>query len=218
MTRPLIRLAGLLLLLALAGCSFSRGKLLDADQPSWDQGSEMSLEPGRPVGQTFVAQHGGLAGVELLLMADPGTTPTLTLHLRSDPQATGDLASASLQLAGGHAPGFYRFSFPAQGDSHGRYYYAFLEAAEPGAQVATGGGEAYLNGAAYAGHQPRDRQLAFGLAYDPGQTVLDLLGAGVAGLGLLLATGLLFVVPGWALLNWLLRGQALIWPVRLGLA
>jgi len=218
MRRPLTRLAGLLLVLALSGCSFSGGRLLDADQPSWEQGSEISLEPGLPLGQTFVAQHGGLAGVELVLMADPGTAPTLTLHLRTDPQAGSDLATASLQLAGGQAPRLTRFSFPAQADSHGRYYYAFVEAAEPGAHVATGGAETYLNGAAYASHEPLDRQSAFGLVYDPGQTLLDLLGAGVAGLGLLLATGLLFVVPGWALLNWLLRGQALIWPAKLGLA
>lgn len=218
MSRALIRLAGLLLLLTLAGCSFSGGRLLDADQPVWDPGSELPLAPGRPVGQTFVAQHGGLAGVELMLAADPGTEPTLTLHLRSDPQSATDLATASLQVPGREPPRFYRFSFPARGDSHGRYYYAFLEADEPGARVATGSGEVYLNGAAYAGHEPQDRQLAFGLAYDPGRTLLDLLGAGLAGLGLLLAIGLLFIVPGWALLNWLLGGQTLNWPVRLGLA
>ncbi len=218
MSRAVVRLAGLLLLLTLAGCSFSGGKLLDTDQPSWEKGREISLEPGLPVGQTIVAQHAGLAGIELMLTADPGTTPTLTLHLRSDPQAASDLASASVQLARDQGPRLTRFSFPVQGDSHGRYYYAFLEAAEPGARVATAGGEAYLNGAAYMSHEPLDRQLAFGLAYDPGQTLLDLLGAGLASLGLLLATGLLFVVPGWALLNWLHRGQILIWPVKLGLA
>lgn len=218
MRRALIPLAWLLLLLTLAGCSFSGGRLLDADQPFWEQGSELALEPGRPVGQTFVAQHGGLAGFELVLAADPGTEPTLTLHLRSDPQSGTDLATASLPVPGGEPPRFYRFSFPAQGSSHGRYYYAFLEADQAGARVATGVGEAYLNGAAYAGHEPQDRQLAFGLAYDPGRTLLDLVGAGVAGLGLLLAAGLLFVVPGWALLDWLLGGQALSWPVRLGLA
>lgn len=218
MSRALIRLAGLLLLLTLASCSFSGGKLLDTDQPSWEEGNEISLEPGVPVGQTFVAQHAGLAGIDLMLTADPGTAPTLTLHLRSDPQAGSDLATASVQLAGGQGPCLTRFSFSAQGDSHGHYYYAFLEAAEPGAHVATAGGAAYLNGAAYASHEPLDRQLAFGLAYDPGQTLLNLLGASVAGLGLVLAAGLIFVVPGWALLNWLPRGQALGWPVKLGLA
>lgn len=218
MSRALIRLAGLLLLLTLAGCSFSDGRLVDTDQPFWDPGSELSLAPGRPVGQTFVAQHGGLAGIELLLAADPGTGPTLTLHLRSDPQSATDLATASLQLPGGEPPRFYRFSFPARGDSHGRYYYAFLEADEPGARVATGSGAVYLNGAAYAGHEPQDRQLAFGLAYHPGQALLDMAGAGVAGLGLVLAAGLLFIVPGWALLNPLVRGQDLPWPVKLGLA
>jgi hypothetical protein len=218
MSRSLYRLAGLLLLLTLAGCSFSGGRLLDADQPSWEPGSELPLEPGLPIGQTFVAQHGGLAGIDLVLASDPGTAPLVTLHLRSDPQAGSDLATASLELAGGQVPHSYRFSFPAQGDSHGRYYYAFLEASAPGACVATAGGEAYLNGAAYADHRPLDRQLSFGLAYHPGWTALDLLAAAVTGLGLLLATGLLFVVPGWALLNLLHRGRALGWPVKLGLA
>jgi hypothetical protein len=217
MSRPLIRLAGLLLLLALSGCSYSGGKLLDADQPSWEEGSEILLTPDVSVGQTFVAQHKGLAGIEFVLAADPGTSPALTLHLRSDPRGTSDLASASLQLTGGEVPRSYRFSFPAQGDSHGRYYYAFLEA-EPGARMAAAGGDAYLNGAAYANHMPLDQQLAFGLVYYPGHILLDLIGAGVSGLGLLLAAGLLFIVPGWALLNGLYRGQVLGWAAKLGLA
>ena len=49
------------------------------------------------------------------------------LHLRSDPQATTDLAVAELPLATVTAPAFYRFSFPPVPDSHNRYFYAFLD-------------------------------------------------------------------------------------------
>lgn len=193
-------------------------RFVDADQPSQGTGLDATLEPGTPLGQTFVARHGGLAGVEFYLIPNNLAPLTLTLHLRSEPEASKDLATGTLQLAAAAAPGFYRFAFPSIAVSHGQYHYAFLEALEPGASVALASGDAYLDGAAYQDHQPLDAQTSFRLVYLPRDVVLDMLKPALAGMGLLAVAGLLFVVPGWALLAWLWPGRPLSWPEMLGLS
>lgn len=210
-------LAGLILL-TLAGCQFSGNALVDDSQVSWDGQSSIELEPGQQIGQTFVARHGGLSGVEFFLIPAESSTRHVTLHLRSEPQAEADLATASLQLSPGVEPGFYRFALPPSRASHGQYYYAFLEADEPGISLALGPGEAYLDGAAHEGHRPLDAQTSFRLVYEPGYVALDLLRAAWDWLGLLAAAALLFVVPGWALLAWLWPGRRLSWAETLGLS
>ncbi len=207
-----------LLLLTLAGCQFSGNTLVDADQKSWDGQSSASLEPGQPVGQTFVARHGGLEGIEFFLIPTISTGQAVTLHLRSGPQAETELATATLQLPPGAAPAFYRFVFPSREASHGQYYYAFLDIPEPGLSAALGPGDAYLDGAAHQAHRPLEAQTTFRLVYAPRQVALDLLRAAWSGLGLLAAAALLFVVPGWALLDWSLPGRSLSWAEALGLA
>jgi hypothetical protein len=207
-----------MLLLAVAGCGYSGGALVDADQPSWDRETTLALEPGDPVGQTFVARHGGLAAVEFLLIPTAAAAPSLTLHLRTEPQSASDLVTATLQLPPDAEAGFYRFAFPALEASHGEYYYAFIEGAEPGIAVALGSGETYLDGAAHKGHRPLDAQTTFQLVYAPGQIALDLVQTAWGWLGLLAAAGLLFVVPGWALIACLWPGRPLSWAETLGLA
>jgi hypothetical protein len=207
-----------LLLLTLSGCQFSGNALVDADQVGRDGGAAAALEPGQPVGQTFVARHGGLAGIEFFLIPNTSSAESLTLHLRPEPQAETDLATATLQLPPEAEPGFYRFTFSPAKDSHGQYYYAFVEGTQPGISVALGPGEAYLDGAAHEGHHPLDAQTSFRLVYAPAYVGLDLLGAVWGWLGLLAAAGLLFVVPGWALLAWLWPGRPLSWAETLGLA
>ena len=203
------------ILLLMTGCS----GFVDQDQIDVELGAEITLEPGVHVGQTFVAHHAGLSGVEVWMEPGQGGQGEIHLHLRTDPQATDDLATAVLPLAQVTAPGFYRLSFPPLRDSHGRYYYAFLEVAGDGTvQVGAGPGEAYLDGALYRDHQPLDAQMAFRLVYDSWHMLLDLGGAAVSGLGLLGVAGLLYVVPGWALLTWLWSGERLSWAERLGIA
>jgi hypothetical protein len=208
-----------LALLILAGCAFQGGQLVDADQGSRLDDLTLPLEPGHAVGQTFVARHGGLAGIEFFLLPGDGSLPTLSLYLRQEPGAAEDVAGTSLALPDDAEPGMYRFAFPPRAGSHGEYYYAFLEASTPGISVALAGGEAYLDGAAYWSHQPLDAQTSFRLVYAPAYVALDLIKAGLAGTGLLGIAGLLFVVPGWAMLAWLLPGERRVaWPEVLGLA
>lgn len=203
------------LALLLTGCS----EFVDQDQWRAEPGSAVTLSSGHPVGQTFVARHAGLSGVEVWLEPGQSKQGEIHLHLQSDPQAEGDLATTTLPLTQVTAPAFYRFTFSTLPDSHGNYYYACLEMVGEGTALVGGGpGEAYLDGALYRDHLPLDTQMAFRLAYDPRWILLDLGQAAVSGWGLLGLAGLLYVVPGWALLAWLWPGNSLSWAERLGIA
>jgi hypothetical protein len=85
-------------------------------------------------------------------------------------------------------------------------------------QIGAGPGDAYLDGAAYSDHEPLNAQMAFRLVHDPRWILLDTGWAGISALGLLVVTGLLYAVPGWALLAWLWPGNQLSWAERLGIA
>jgi hypothetical protein len=201
--------------LMLAGCS----DFIDRDQSNAVPGAAVSLERGHPVGQTFVARHAGLDGIEVWLEPGGSSQGEIALHLRADPQAAEDLATAALPLVQVAVPGFYRLSFAPLRESHGGYYYAFLEVVGDGmAQVGAGPGEGYLDGALYRDHEPLDAQMAFRLTYDPRWVLLDLGWAMINGLGLLAVACLLYVVPGWALLAWLWPDGQFPWAARLGIA
>lgn len=197
-----------ILLLFASGCS----DLVDKDQARTDGGIEAVLDPIHTVGQTFVARHGGLHGIAIWLEAQPSSRGELEFHLRVDPETEQDLITATLPLAEVKTPGFYRISFSPLRDSHSRYYYGFLKMEGSGrVEVGTGPGGAYLDGALYSDHQPQNAQMSFRLAYAPRWVLWELGQASVHGLGLLAVSGLLYVLPGWALLAWL-------WPARLSWA
>ncbi len=213
---PIFFLLGSTLLL-LSGCSDFVGR----DQPYASLEDGIILEAEHPVGQTFVSHYAGLDGIEVFLRFRREARGEIRLHLRADPQETEDLATSVLLLSQVAASGFYRFSFEPLSDSHQRYYYAFLEAIEEeqgAVQVGTGPGEAYPDGALYRDHEPLNAQTAFRLSYNPRYMLLDLGGEAVGWLGILLVAGLLYVVPGWALLAWLWPGGRLSWIEGLGFA
>jgi hypothetical protein len=79
-------------------------------------------------------------------------------------------------------------------------------------------GATYGEGALYRDGIPIDAQLAFRLAYAPGPALLGLARGTVRDLGLLVVAAFLYVLPGWALLTLLWRGEPLAWPVKLGVA
>ncbi len=193
-------------------------RFVDADQPSHTDGMAGPLEPGQPIGQTFVARHGGLSGIEFLFSPQNASPVTLTLHLRESAESTADLLTARLNIPPGARSGFYRFDFPPISDSHARYYYAFLDASDPGVLIEGTGGAAYLDGAAYFDHEPLDGQTAFRLVYSTDYLLLDPVQAAPGWVAILLLAALLFVVPGWGLLAWMLPDSSLAWPVRLSLA
>jgi alpha-L-rhamnosidase len=197
---------------------------VDQDQIHRKTENTARLEAGHPVGQTFVARHGGLNGVEIWLEPGQLDRGTIQLHLKASPQAENDWVTVALPLAQVKGPGFYRFSFPPRRDSHGKYFYAFLEIDGDTQchrmdciRVGAGPGDVYLDGALYYDHEPLDAQMTFRLVYAPGVIVLDLIGTAIRGLGLLAVSGLLYIVPGWALLAWLWP-ERLSWAEMLGLA
>lgn len=197
------------------GCS----AFVDQDQVQVTSEAGLTLAPGNPVGQTFVAHHAGLCGVEVWLEAEQSSRGDLYLHLQSEPEAVDGLVTAVLPLEQVTGPGFYRLSFPPLRESHGRYYYAFLEVKGEGElDVGTGPGPAYLDGALYRDHEPQDIQMSFRLVYDPRWTLVDLGWAAVSGLRYLFAAFLLYLIPGWALLSWLWPADRLPWIGKLTIA
>jgi len=205
-----------LVLGALVGCT----DLVDHDQTQRGVGTFVLLESGRTVGQTFIAHHSGLSGIEIWLEPMLEHQGEITLYLKSTIQAEDTLLVSAMPIAQVTTPGFYRFSFAPQSDSHGQDFYVFLEVTHNASplNVAVGPGMAYLDGAGYYEHQPVDAQLAFRLIYTPQFMALDLVGAVIKGVGLMLVTGLLYVIPGWALLAWFWPGKSLSWAKMLALS
>ncbi|HEX9117422.1 MAG TPA: hypothetical protein VGA61_15240, partial [Anaerolineae bacterium] len=188
------------------------------DQASLPPGSEARLEPGHSVGQTFVARHGGLNGLEFWLAPIAPAHGQIRLHLRSAPAAAADLATADLALDQITAPAFYRFTFAPLSNSHNQYYYALLELKSDGAlTLGTAPGQAYLDGGFYEDGVPLSEQAAFRTVYNLRLLFLDVILAAFRGLSLLLVAGLVLILPGWALLVLLPKGH-FSWPERLGLA
>lgn len=209
-------LLGLFLVFLLSGCVAT--EFTEAVQPD----ATIALPLEQPIGQTFVAQHAGLEGIELFLSPQTTSAGTLTLHLRNEPNATTDLVTATLSASAIVQPAYYRFAFPPLADSHGRYYYTFLDPPPASALlIGSGPGDAYLNGARYQAHQPQDAQLAFRLVYDPWLMVLNLAQAAAAGLAILAVAAIVFFLPGLALVSLLecdREQPARHWTEWLGLA
>lgn len=203
----------------LSGCA----PLVDSDQMGADTGPETLLQVGETIGQTFVARHSGLNGIEVWLTPVQAGQGNLRLQLAASPADQNPLASAILPVADIRGPGFYRFSFPPLQDSHSRYYYAVLELdGDAVMRVGAAAGSAYLDGSLHVNEAPVVAQMAFRLTYDRGRLVLDLGRFGLQSAVRLLVAALLFMVPGWALLV-VLRKQRLAvrcehWAEGLGVA
>jgi hypothetical protein len=194
------RLAPFLLLL-LAACA----PQVKLEQPV--TADKLKLTSGHSLGQTFTAYYAGLQGVALYLAPGMSETGQINLHLRSSPDAGQDLASASLAVDAIRAAGYYRFNFAPQSGSAFQDYYLQIELhTESGyVEVGNGPGDSYQDGAMYLDREPLNSQAAFRLAFDSQAMLLELLGEGLKWLGVLLAGVLLYIIPGWALLE-------LLWP------
>ena len=75
---PFLAATGLLV----TGCS----AFVDQDQVQITPEAGLALTPGNPVGQTFVAHHAGLSGVEVWLEAEQSNQGDLYLHLQQIPR------------------------------------------------------------------------------------------------------------------------------------
>ncbi|MGD2206007.1 MAG: hypothetical protein PVH17_04430, partial [Anaerolineae bacterium] len=184
---------GLACLLTLAAC----GSFVDASQPRTDASPVAANE----LGQTFVAHHDGLTGVDVALA--PGSElATLTLH---DDPGGQTLARAQAQAAS-EGP-WTRFTFAPLAHSHGQRYYLAISAPDP-LTASSGPAGAYRDGALYIDGVAREAQLTFRLVYDPLHAALGLLVWLLRGLLPGLAALALLLLPGAALLAWLAPPKA----------
>lgn len=211
--QQILTLLALLALFAAAGCL----PYLQAVQPGGE--AALLISEGSSAGQTFVADYGGLAGVQFFLQPGRLGQGELEFQLRENPQAQQLLASARLPLQEVAQAGYYHFDFPALAGSQNRYYYASLKLHGTGdILVSSGPADSYLNGLAYQNEQPADVQARFRLSYQPSLLFVGLLSQAAAWSGKALVGFLLFVLPGWALFSAAGgRKHALTWPEKFGI-
>ena len=117
------------------------------------------LAPSGGFGQTFISHKPNLSAVEVFVATYEKRIPSgkVTLHLRSDPNATRDLERVTVNAASLSDNTFLRLTFPAIRDSKGKSFYLFLDARDlpPGYPLTVfvsraadvyPGGQFYLNG------------------------------------------------------------------------
>lgn len=212
------------LLLVLAGGSglgvhwLGQSLIVDSDQVQRSAALAESVQPGTTLGQTFVARHAGLAGLELYLVPAQSEPASLTLRLRASSPSSPAIRTATLSALAGATPGFYRFAFEPLTDSHNQSYYATVEGHSGSVQLQMAAGDTYLHGAAYREGEPLDAQLSFRLVYASGAAFVGLLAAIPGWLALLGIAVLAFALPGWTLMVWLWPTRDLGWGETLGLA
>jgi hypothetical protein len=147
-------------------------------------------------------------------------TGTLTLTLHANPTSSAPLAQASLPAASITSPAYYRFAFAPLPGSRQQYYYARLELHGSGSvALVPDAPTAYQDGTLYHNGSPLDANMPFRPLYDSAALLTGLVryDLPVWG-GVLLGGGVLYLLPGWALLVLLWRGPALTWPEQAALA
>lgn len=188
-----------ILLVLLTSCS----PIVRAEQEQIIQTT--ALEARQSTGQTFTSAYDGLTGIEIYLVpSGQQLGGEMRLELHSSPIVQKDVSQSTLSLSKVIEPGYYRFNFPKNSRSGLEDYYFSLELDAGRVELGSAYGDAYLDGSQYADGQPVDGQLAFRLVYDPVQLLIGLFREGFSWLGILIASGFLFFLPGWALLSWIM--------------
>jgi hypothetical protein len=162
-------------------------------------------------GQTFMPRQAGLRGIYIPISVEAASkshNAALTLHLRAGPEATEDIRIETLPLADLEGQNLARFSFEPLPDSFNTRYYFWLEPipgkGEAKIELRYDRAAAYVDGALYIDGQPQDFQANFLLAYDRSLILLDWGNWFIQHATLLLAMALLTLLPGGALLVWLM--------------
>lgn len=186
-----------LLSLTLAGCA---GTSVKPEQPR--RSRALALEAQNTLGQTLTAHYAGLNSLQVYLSPVEAGEGQMVMRLRSGPQASEDLRTASLPLRQVQQPGYYAFQFPALPDSTHKDYYAQMEMQGSGrVEVGAAEGEAYLFGALYQNGQAQDVQLNFSLGYERLQMYRGLAQEALKWAFWWLAVVWLYLLPGWALMD-----------------
>jgi hypothetical protein len=195
-----MKIKRLILILCLGMILASCKPITINEQPA--QTDFIPLKIGQRLGQTFVANYDGLAGVGIALRPDTPGSGSLILTIYSDPESTNKLGEATLSLANINPAGFTVFYFPPISDSNRRdFYYSLRLEGSGGASVGISAGSTYLNGALYQNHEPEDAQVAFQLIYGVRKVLIGLAHESLIWLVWSIFGLFLFVIPGWALLS-----------------
>jgi len=222
--RAIAALCLLACLLAIGGCS-PLAVDRDVAQERLNQATP-PLDQSCAVGQTFRASRPNLAAIEVLLVVygdEPlGKEASLTLHLRTTPEAAEDLQQVRVTLAGRRHNDLLRFALAPLANSAGQDYYFCLESSAPG-RVAVWRStlDAYAGGSMFEAGQSQAGDLRFATfaQYMPSQAVQQVWDAFRGHLWPLAAALLLLYLPGSVLLRLLRpgRGEWIRQPVAHGI-
>ena len=125
----------------------------------------------------------------------------------NDPSSGKSISSISRPISDLPEKGYFSFEFPEIANSNQKMYFASLSyEGQDSVSLGAADGTQYINGSAYRNQMPIDAQLAFQLGHEI-WTLISGLGKELAGwLWNILVGLLLFVVPGWGIMSWLLPG------------
>lgn len=210
----------LLVSLCVIGCV----EMPDAAQPLRSKAAG-EIHGTRTVGQTFVASHDGLSRIDVRLATyGRRNSQSVVFHLRSHPSASTDIATITVGADDVENNAYHSFRFPPVPGSAGRSSYFFLESptSRPGDAITTwhspddvhAGGQMYLQG------NPQGGDLAFKTYYTYRHKAIlrDLYTGTMASLRLVPLVILLYLLPGYALLQLLAPDLRLNLSERLALS
>ncbi len=196
----------LLVLLVLVGAAACSARRPDQVRRS----GSILLEPGTPASQTFVARYDGLQAVEVYLETLDDLPETLQVRLwDAGSDAPTPLFQIAFPLPAGIEPGWLALPVELQSDSAGEFFRLEIEPLGNGSLVlGSGAPESYRDGGLVLGGQHFEAQMAFRLGYRTLPALFGLLGEGLLAAGMIALAGVVFVLPGWALLSRLDSGWA----------
>ncbi|MCB9135609.1 MAG: hypothetical protein H6636_09290 [Anaerolineales bacterium] len=196
----MLRVKHLLLFLALTlltACT----PIAQTEQPGTNLKIPLSTE--NPVGQTFVASYDGLNGFEITIRANTSCAISYLLT----PDKAHRLSIDEITLEPSSVPVTLRLPFEARIASAQEDYRISLETdCSTPITLRAAPGATYLNGSAYQDGALPDAQLAFGLTYDPFWVAWGLIKLVGTWAGMVILFGVVYALPGWALLSALWPG------------
>ena len=215
-TPKVISSLGFLFLCCIAG-GCSAGTVIDPSQPATDSIYSASV----PFGQTFMVEHRGLQGIEIVLegSSEPQVAQTyLFLHPEGDLVAEGTLVEGAFT-----GRRWVSLAWPGISVAAPRAYKLEIHPpADHALRVGQGFPDTYVDGSFYFEGEPVAAQLTFRTKYSRIALAGELLEWLWAQMQIVFVAFLVFLLPGWGLLAWLRQppeGDLLYgWPARLCLA
>ncbi len=177
------------------------GVWVDPARPPVDWGRTIRIEAGGRAGQSFVATHAGLAGVEVGLRAAAPARVAVSFWRGWGP-AGPPLGTTAMDVPPGSAQ-FYRLSLPApEADSHNRPYYVEVAVSLGTVELAAAPPGTWLDGGFVRDGAPDDSaDLVLGLVYAPAGLVVGLIETGLDTLYWVGVAAAVLLIPGLAIVK-----------------